>query len=139
MVTSNDVRVLSIRQPWAWAISTGRKKVENRTWSTQYRGTVFIHASLRQDTEAVEDLKRLIRMPVPGEFAVGAIVAVATLIDVVDAERAKRFGKWFGGPFGLVFADVRPLKNPVPASGKLGLWRPSPQLRRAVARQTPKA
>ena len=137
MTKNEDVRVLSIRQPWAWAISTGRKKVENRKWFTKYRGNVFIHASLRQDFDAVEDLKRLIRLPVPDEFPVGAIVAVATLVDVVDAKRAKRFGNWFTGPYGLVFADVRPLKKPVPVSGKLGLWRPSPPLRRAVARQLP--
>jgi len=135
MPPTDDVRVLSIRQPWAWAISTGRKKIENRTWGTAYRGTVYIHASLRRDTKAVRDLKRKMRITVPDDLPTGAIIAVAALTGVVEGVAGKRFGKWFGGPKGLVLANVRPLKKPVPASGKLGLWRPSPQLRRAVARQ----
>jgi ASCH domain len=30
---------LSVRQPWAWAIVSGYKDVENRSWPTNYRGT----------------------------------------------------------------------------------------------------
>src|SRR4051794_18968482 len=40
-------RVLSLKQPWAWAVSAGKKKVENRSWNTPYRGTVYIHASTK--------------------------------------------------------------------------------------------
>lgn len=139
MPPSDDIRVLSIRQPWAWAISTGRKKVENRSWKSDYRGTVFIHASLRRNRQADARLKRLFGITAPEDLPAGAVVAVATLVEIVDKKRAKRFGRWFEGPKGFVLADVRPLAKPVPTAGKLGLWRPSPQLRRAVARQTPKA
>ena len=38
-------KVLSIRQPFASLIVSGRKPCENRTWSTPYRGRLFIHAS----------------------------------------------------------------------------------------------
>jgi len=42
---------LSVRQPWAWLIVNGHKDVENRTWSTQHRGDILIHASAgRLDT-----------------------------------------------------------------------------------------
>jgi hypothetical protein len=138
MASPDDVRVLSIRQPWAWAISTGRKKVENRTWATKYQGPIYIHASLQRDTDGWEDLKREHRINVPEDLPRGAIVAVARLVKVVDAKSGRRFGKWFQGPKGWVLADVRPLKKPVPAVGMLGLWRPSAELRRAVARQTPR-
>ena len=43
--------ILSIRQPWAWLIVNGYKDIENRTWSTRFRGKVLIHgmkASCRQ-------------------------------------------------------------------------------------------
>ncbi len=36
--------ILSIRQPWAWLIVNGYKDIENRTWSTRFRGKVLIHA-----------------------------------------------------------------------------------------------
>ena len=39
------MKVLSVRQPWAWLIVAGYKDIENRTWSTPYRGELAIHAS----------------------------------------------------------------------------------------------
>lgn len=38
------MKALSIRQPWAWLIATGRKDIENRIWKTNYRGKFLIHA-----------------------------------------------------------------------------------------------
>lgn len=37
---------LTIKQPWASAIMAGLKRVENRTWRTDYRGPLAIHAGL---------------------------------------------------------------------------------------------
>jgi hypothetical protein len=39
------VKTLSVRQPYATFICAGVKKVENRTWKTDYRGRLLIHAS----------------------------------------------------------------------------------------------
>lgn len=38
-------KVLSIKQPWASLIAHGVKDIENRTWKTNYRGKILIHAS----------------------------------------------------------------------------------------------
>jgi hypothetical protein len=38
-------RIRSLKQQWAWAVAAGKKTIENRIWSTPYRGTVYIHAS----------------------------------------------------------------------------------------------
>lgn len=35
---------LSVQQPWAWVVVRGLKEIENRSWSTNYRGRLFIHA-----------------------------------------------------------------------------------------------
>src|SRR5258708_4725138 len=105
-------RVLSIKQPWAWAIASGRKKVENRSWSTPYRGTVYIHASRTLNRQAVDWLRREFRLKTPTDLTCGAVVAVAEIADVVTGRRAKRFGKWFEGPFGFVLKNVRPLRAP---------------------------
>src|SRR5664280_3664302 len=43
----DGVRILSVQQPWAWAIVEGHKRVENRTWTTPYRGPVLIHEEVR--------------------------------------------------------------------------------------------
>ncbi len=39
------MKALSIRQPWAWLIIHGGKDIENRTWSTNYRGRFLVHAA----------------------------------------------------------------------------------------------
>jgi hypothetical protein len=38
-------KVISVRQPYAAFICAGIKEVENRTWKTDYRGKLLIHAS----------------------------------------------------------------------------------------------
>jgi ASCH domain len=128
-------RVLSIQQPWAWAIASGKKKVENRSWSTPYRGTVFIHASSKLNRDGVEWIRKQFGIRVPEGLTQSAVIAVAELKDVVRRRQAARFGKWFEGPYGFVFGNVRQLNRPVPTHGKLGLYRPSPTLMRAVMKQ----
>lgn len=39
------MKALSIKQPWASLIAHGIKDVENRTWKTNFRGRIYIHAS----------------------------------------------------------------------------------------------
>ena len=41
------MKALSVRQPWAELIVAGLKDVENRTWRTDYRGPVLIHAGMK--------------------------------------------------------------------------------------------
>lgn len=43
------MKALSIRQPWAWLIVAGYKDIENRSWPTNFRGRVYIHASRKFD------------------------------------------------------------------------------------------
>jgi hypothetical protein len=39
------MKALSIRQPWAELIMRGIKDVENRSWCTEHRDTLAIHAA----------------------------------------------------------------------------------------------
>lgn len=39
------MKALTIKQPWASLIAHGIKDIENRTWKTNYRGRIYIHAS----------------------------------------------------------------------------------------------
>ncbi len=49
------MKTLSIRQPWAQLICSGFKDIENRTWKTNYRGKILIHApAKRADNELTE-------------------------------------------------------------------------------------
>ncbi|MCY2966272.1 MAG: ASCH domain-containing protein [Planctomycetota bacterium] len=46
---------LSVRQPYADQIVSGRKPIENRTWSTPFRGRLYVHASTREPDPEDED------------------------------------------------------------------------------------
>lgn len=44
------MKAISLWQPWCFAITHLGKNIENRTWQTQYRGPVLLHAAKRRPT-----------------------------------------------------------------------------------------
>lgn len=38
------MRAITLHQPWATLVAIGEKKIETRSWLTQYRGKLAIHA-----------------------------------------------------------------------------------------------
>jgi activating signal cointegrator 1 len=46
-------KALSVRQPWASLIVCGLKTIEVRSWSTSYRGPLYIHAAKSLDEMAM--------------------------------------------------------------------------------------
>jgi hypothetical protein len=113
------MKAISIRQPWAWLIIAGHKDVENRSWATDYRGPLVIHAGQQMSDEraAAEQLCRTQHIDLPDTFERGGIIGIVTLVDCVEHSRSR----WFEGPYGFVLSDPRPLKF-VPYSGRLGLF-----------------
>jgi len=53
-VTMPPKKALSVRQPWAHAILRGGKNIENRSWPTELRGTIALHAARSMDAAAVD-------------------------------------------------------------------------------------
>jgi hypothetical protein len=135
MTVAPGPRVLSVKQPWAWAIVTGRKRVENRSWSTPYRGTVYIHASGTPDARGVAWFSKH-KIKVPPALPTGAIVGTCELVEIVRRKQGQRFGKWFFGPVGWVMKNPQALTRPIAMKGKLGLFRASGMLVRKVEKQT---
>ena len=75
------MKCLSIAQPFAHLVVTGRKKIELRTWNTRFRGPFLVHAPLKV---RAADMRRL---GVP-EQPTGAIVGRAEISDVRTYETA---------------------------------------------------
>lgn len=140
---NDDLRVLTIRQPWASFVADGRKQWETRTRRTHWRGWVAIHAGV-----ALPLANRCL-----AEFhgidtttmALGRVVALARLVDccptdsdaehpdgdltaakwgkgVTDDER--KLGDYSPGRFGWKLADVHAFDGPK-LKGKLGLFKPT--------------
>ena len=126
-----DVKVLVVRQPWAWLIVHGFKDIENRSWRTHYRGTLLIQASANLPTkDHLEEDRRCVKkrgVSLPEELETGGIVGKVELVDCVDRSRSK----WFTGPVG--WALTRPKRLPfIPLEGRLGLFDPHPRIIRQL-------
>jgi hypothetical protein len=111
------LKVLSIKQPWAWLIVHGFKDIENRTWKTEFRGKFLIHAGKKFDERAYEYYRFTYGTPLRCDFPTGALVGWAEIRDVVQ----KSASPWFQGPNGFVLENARPC-NPVPWTGRLGFF-----------------
>jgi len=121
------MKVIVIRQPWAWLIVNGYKDIENRSWATKYRGLLLIQASTRRPSEReMEEFRRYAKkrdVILPEKFDLGGIVGSTRLDDCVSKSRSK----WFIGPIGWVLSKPRRLPF-TPLKGRLGLFDPPPRL-----------
>lgn len=129
------VKTLSLWQPWASLVALGVKTIETRSWSTEYRGPLAIHASARESAlhylgwleehqgeaePALTPLADRITMvhahrhgvvKAKHDLPLGAIVATCTLVDVVPIDR------WANGPHVGDFPHDGPLRHQ-----QGGLW-----------------
>ena len=122
-VPGDGMKVIVIRQPWAWLIVNGIKDIENRSWRTRYRGPLLIQASARKPSKReMEGFRVFVRkrgVKLPDKFEFGGIVGGVQLDDCVDKSRSK----WFEGSVGWVVS--KPKKLPfTPLKGRLGLFDP---------------
>jgi hypothetical protein len=150
------MRVLTVRQPWAWAIIHGGKNVENRTQNIagSYRGPVAIHAGRGWSHQGAFDQRVLgavcetnhIDAPIVeaqgylepdmDEFhPSGVVIGVVDLVDV-DRLPEPLCSPWaMDDHHHLVLRNPRALAVPIPAKGRLGLWRPDDTLLAAITAQ----
>ena len=121
------MKALSIRQPWAWLIAKRFKDVENRTWSTRFRGRIYVHAG-----KALDDYWDILTMAdrlgwtvkevntwfITTAFGRGAIVGEVDIVDCVEQSDSP----WFEEPHGFVLANPLYYQTPIPYKGKQGFF-----------------
>lgn len=141
------MRCITIRQPWATLIAIGAKRLETRSWRTNYRGELGIHAGKKMDrkaceTEPIRSLLLAHGYSSADQLPVGAIVAVCRLNECLSvlsnsgetawlgggerrleaAGQEYRFGDFAPGRYAWELTELRPLLEPIPTLGKQGLW-----------------
>lgn len=128
------MKLLVVRQPWAWLIVNGYKDIENRSWPTKYTGPLLIQASAhlppKRDFEeccAFARKKGGKKLPARDEFETGGIVGMVQLDQCVTRHRSK----WFEGPVGWVLSKPKKLKF-TRHKGGLGLRNVSPRVLRRL-------
>lgn len=117
---------ITIKQPWAQLIMLGIKNIENRSWATDYRGEIFVHAGMKWDSDPWPDdvdlkghgLSFFSVEKLPRGVILGTVNLAAIGTDSVSP--------WaLPGQFHWVLSDPKPLTAPIPWRGQLGLWYPT--------------
>ena len=139
----NKMKTITVKQPWASLIVEGIKDIENRTWKTNLRGRVLIHAGMSKTTGLIvrylntEQHKAFReRFGFSGlDFLEpkGAIIGSVEIVDCVEyhksiwAEKSIDIYDQFSldrheAIYNWVLANPIKFDKPIPCKGKLSFW-----------------
>jgi hypothetical protein len=120
------LKCLSISQPFADLIISGKKSIELRNWNTNFRGEFLVHAPLKI---RINDAKRL---KINKKFITGSIIGKVQLYDVKKYNSIKEINldqkfhfsikKFQTKTFGFLLKNAKPLRIPIPWKGQLGIF-----------------
>lgn len=120
------MKAITIRQPWAWAIIYAGKDIENRSWKTNLRGRIAIHAGAGMTRAEYEEgcksilrRKPKIKIPAYEDMVRSAIVGTVEIVDCVEKSNSTWLAK---GSIGFVLKRPRKLSEPIPCKGALKFW-----------------
>lgn len=140
------MKAITVWQPWASLLVSGRKRYETRSWATTYRGPIAIHAAKRPVRRTIDALAAdrgdgwttldyfeslFMRPGELNQLPTGAIVGTAILTRcnlITEAFVAKltpmelALGDFTLGRYAWEFHAMVPVDSPVPAKGMQGLW-----------------
>lgn len=124
---------LTICEPYATLIILGKKPVENRTWPTQYRGPLLIHAGKSREWLSEDgDTDPRLNYGIPlSQMTFGAILGVVDMVACLTVEGARNMrheadsttqefwdavaaSEHTEGPWCFVLRNPRRFKTPVP-------------------------
>lgn len=121
------MKVLTLKQPWATLVSEGIKEYEFRSWKTNYRGKVLIHAGAGIDKKEMERFKDL-NLKYPSKRII-AEVEIEDCLELDDklnqkiiAENNIAYGSKIRTGYAWKLKNVKKIKSNKEISGKLGLW-----------------
>lgn len=123
------MKAVTIKQPWASLIAAGLKDIENRSWKTNYRGRVLIHAAAAPVKEGLAALnnKQLFELMNRENWDTefenlpnGAIVGSVEIVDCVQNHPSKWAQEGF---WHWVLANPVLFPKPITGvKGKLSFW-----------------
>jgi len=127
------MKVISIKEPWASLIKNNIKKIETRSFKTNYRGKIYIHASKKEFNQKDENIQNILSYLKNKTLSYGHIICEAELVDCIYMdkdflEEIKKnkieysCGHYEEGRYAWILENIKPLKKEIPAKGQLGIW-----------------
>lgn len=127
------MKVLSLTEPYATLIKDGKKTIETRSWKTNYRGELLIHASSTKIKKESINNKKLMELVNIDNLNYGKIICSCYLVDCVEMtdsfiEEIKKneieyiTGIYDIGRYAWILKDVKVIEKPIVTKGHLGIW-----------------
>src|SRR5574343_1550480 len=138
------MKAITLWNPWALLMAMGEKRIETRSWPTNYRGELAIHCAKNSP-----DWARKLSVSDPAFIATfkdyfdneddllftldkmaGHVVCTVNLIDCVSVQRVdfvkeevceRKFGDYSPGRYAWITRDVKRI-YPIQTRGAQGLW-----------------
>ncbi len=127
------MKVLTLIEPGATLIKEKKKWVETRSWKTNYRGELYIHASSSKVlTDWIKNPEIMNLIPnIP--LSPGKIICKCELVDCIYmtkeyVEEMKKnhqeyiCGIYKEGRYAWILQNIEILENPIETKGHLGIW-----------------
>ena len=122
------MKVLTIREPWASLVINGYKKYEFRSWKTNYRGKLLIHAALGTDKDVISRF-----YDYNLDYTNGTIIGECDLVDciLVDKEFSDELrmidsnvyaNSNYNEKYAWKLENIIKYDEPIYCKGQLGLW-----------------
>lgn len=121
------MKTITLKQPWASLIANGYKKYEFRTWKTNYRGPILIHAGKGIEKDALARVKKYNL-----DFPAGRIIAKVNIIDCIKlddvlndklcSENRDVYGYHTHEGYVWILSDPEIVEINEEINGKLGFW-----------------
>ena len=119
------MKALTIKEPWASLIINGYKEYEFRSWKTNYRGKILIHAGMSNENISKFDIYNL-------EYSKGEIIGEAEIVDCIlvteefNNELLKKNSLVYGktnhtSTYAWKLTNIKKYDKKIPCKGKLGL------------------
>ena len=137
------MKVISLYQPFASLVVCGAKQFETRSWDTQYRGPLLIHATKSMPRWCIEIIAHsdsqqflnagLYESKIPQGFIIGQVELVRTLRSedwkeekTIEGQELWSFeyehGDYSPNRFAWELKNPVRFVNPIPAKGSQGFW-----------------
>ncbi len=121
------MKVLTLKQPWATLVAEGIKKYEFRSWKTNYRGKILIHAGVGIDKKEMERFKELnLKYPKKRILAEVELEDCLELDEELNKEIINEnnisYGSKYREGYAWKLSNVKKLDIEKEINGKLGLW-----------------
>ena len=101
-------KAISLKQPWANLVASGKKTIETRKWKTKHRGDLVICSSQNPKIEPY-----------------GKALCIVELYDIkpmTKKDEKKACIELYLGAYSWFLRNLRPISPPVPVKGSLVIF-----------------